>query len=659
MGCKPSTPVVNAALADGGGASSKEHALAQRYKENLRGVGQTERQISKMQRQAMNDNDNNGGNATAKGKAAPICLGPKLDASGCLAAEEVARRTCCSISNKEVMLGNIKNTTNVQFAHWTQRGYYPDDPHKQNQDEFGTHLQFAGMDEDAMFAVYDGHGKHGHSCARFAQERLPKAVAKHARRIRCQKFQKSRSSGGQTKKGGGWDPKLWPLLSQSEYESCCQKAFLEVNQAMHDAPDVVDSLSGTTATTVGFHGDFVSVSNVGDSRVVLGHRVKDMGGNNVAVHCPGFRKRSSAPSSEEEKSEIYDELVQESSFSTSGGGAAVASALRLENKFERRKKDIPGTRILAIPLSRDQTPYRKDERDRVKALGASIMSIDQMQGRIEVHDEWGDMVLGETLDIEGDSPRIWVKGKDYPGCAFTRSLGDSMSESVGVNAVPEILSTQLTKNDEYLVIASDGIFEFLTNSLVMELCSGSESPLVACEKIGKAAYEQWLVHEKRTDDITIIVCFLQNHNNPSYDTMHITTERLVEAMPTMYGNRPSSMTVPQEMPLTVTPTEELSARNYVHEPAAVAYASEEAHALIVQSPPPPAPMTFDNTETVDFGFASLMGEAKSLDNATSKTVSITSREDDDQIMLDAHRPEKKGVDTEPSAAEVVRNNIRI
>ena len=65
--------------------------------------------------------------------------------------------------------------------------------------------------------------------------------------------------------------------------------------------------------------------------------------------------------------------------------------------------------------------------------------------------------------------------------------------------------TALTQNDEYLVVASDGIFEFLTNQTIIDLCTVSESPLVACEKIVKAAYQQWLTYEKRTDDITIVV----------------------------------------------------------------------------------------------------------------------------------------------------------
>jgi serine/threonine protein phosphatase PrpC len=61
-----------------------------------------------------------------------------------------------------------------------------------------------------------------------------------------------------------------------------------------------------------------------------------------------------------------------------------------------------GNEVLPIALTRDQTPYRKDERERVKKEGAQIKSIDQLKGREPYHENWGDMVLGEHIDIQGD-----------------------------------------------------------------------------------------------------------------------------------------------------------------------------------------------------------------------------------------------------------------
>jgi serine/threonine protein phosphatase PrpC len=50
-----------------------------------------------------------------------------------------------------------------------------------------------------------------------------------------------------------------------------------------------------------------------------------------------------------------------------------------------------------------------------------------------------------------------------PGLAMTRSFGDRVAHSVGVSAEPETLEFTLGANDKYMVIASDGVWEFLSN----------------------------------------------------------------------------------------------------------------------------------------------------------------------------------------------------
>ena len=41
-----------------------------------------------------------------------------------------------------------------------------------------------------------------------------------------------------------------------------------------------------------------------------------------------------------------------------------------------------GNKIMAEPLSIDQTPFRKDERERVKLVGAKVLTIDQIEVRV-------------------------------------------------------------------------------------------------------------------------------------------------------------------------------------------------------------------------------------------------------------------------------------
>lgn len=44
---------------------------------------------------------------------------------------------------------------------------------------------------------------------------------------------------------------------------------------------------------------------------------------------------------------------------------------------------------------------------------------------------------------------------------MTRSFGDGTAAKVGVNAIPELTEFDLTPDDKVLVLASDGVWEFL------------------------------------------------------------------------------------------------------------------------------------------------------------------------------------------------------
>ena len=59
--------------------------------------------------------------------------------------------------------------------------------------------------------------------------------------------------------------------------------------------------------------------------------------------------------------------------------------------------------------------------------------------------------------------RVWLKNEDIPGLAMSRSFGDSLAARVGVNAVPEIREFVLTPEDKVMILASDGVWDFLEN----------------------------------------------------------------------------------------------------------------------------------------------------------------------------------------------------
>ncbi|KAG2650212.1 hypothetical protein PVAP13_1NG172300 [Panicum virgatum] len=160
-----------------------------------------------------------------------------------------------------------------------------------------------------------------------------------------------------------------------------------------------------------------------------------------------------------------------------------------------------GDDIVAVDLSIDQTPYRFDELERVKACGARVLTLDQIEGLKNPDVQcWGT----EESD-DGDPPRLWVQNGMYPGTAFTRSIGDSVAESIGVIADPEIFVLDLNSKNPFFVLASDGVFEFLSSQTVVDMISKYKDPRDACAEIVAESYRLWLQYETRTDDITIIL----------------------------------------------------------------------------------------------------------------------------------------------------------
>ena len=65
--------------------------------------------------------------------------------------------------------------------------------------------------------------------------------------------------------------------------------------------------------------------------------------------------------------------------------------------------------------------------------------------------------------------RVWHLKENIPGLAMSRSFGDHCAAEVGVIADPEVLEMNLTEQDKFIAIASDGVWEFLTNDDVVRI----------------------------------------------------------------------------------------------------------------------------------------------------------------------------------------------
>jgi serine/threonine protein phosphatase PrpC len=101
---------------------------------------------------------------------------------------------------------------------------------------------------------------------------------------------------------------------------------------------------------------------------------------------------------------------------------------------------------------------------------------------------------------------------DVPGLAMSRSLGDAVAHTAGVSSEPEFFEYEFNqgREDLILVMASDGLWEFMSNQEVMEIAFNTTEPRFAVDRLISESNERWMREEQVIDDTTVCVAFLGN-----------------------------------------------------------------------------------------------------------------------------------------------------
>ena len=169
--------------------------------------------------------------------------------------------------------------------------------------------------------------------------------------------------------------------------------------------------------------------------------------------------------------------------------ANVGDSRAIKGYYDTKKK-----KWSYIPLSRDHKPTDKDESERIiKCKGLIHPYID------------------EDGNFAGPN-RVWIDD-ELPGLAMSRSFGDEIATRVGVFSEPEVKIFPFQEEDKFIVIASDGLWEYVTNDEVIEIvseyfmnkdCDGAVSELY------EVSHERWVQYDDYIDDISIIVVFLDS-----------------------------------------------------------------------------------------------------------------------------------------------------
>ncbi|XP_058734450.1 probable protein phosphatase 2C 65 [Vicia villosa] len=116
-----------------------------------------------------------------------------------------------------------------------------------------------------------------------------------------------------------------------------------------------------------------------------------------------------------------------------------------------------------------------------------------------------------------DVNRIWLPEGDCPGLAMTRAFGDFCLKKYGLSSVPEMFYRKLSKKDEFVVLATDGIWNVLSNNEVITLVALAPKRSLAAKLIVRRAVQVWKQKFPRyhIDDCSVICLFFDDDHSVS------------------------------------------------------------------------------------------------------------------------------------------------
>eukprot|EP00434_Breviolum_minutum_P025912 symbB.v1.2.022909.t3/scaffold2052.1/size91004/4 len=150
---------------------------------------------------------------------------------------------------------------------------------------------------------------------------------------------------------------------------------------------------------------------------------------------------------------------------------------------------VPGEPGVAAETT-EHKPSVDSERERVESMGLELQTTIHDDGFVE--------------------ERLFVLGEDFPGLCMTRSLGDLCVKQHGISAEPEIVTWNVRHPESYMLIASDGVWDFLSNeevsSLVLGCIANGGTLEDATIKLLARAKETWKEYDENyCDDITLLL----------------------------------------------------------------------------------------------------------------------------------------------------------
>eukprot|EP00118_Oscarella_pearsei_P029081 m.3605 g.3605 ORF g.3605 m.3605 type:complete len:307 (+) comp9622_c0_seq1:54-974(+) len=152
------------------------------------------------------------------------------------------------------------------------------------------------------------------------------------------------------------------------------------------------------------------------------------------------------------------------------------------------RKDAAG-KMGAVQLTRDHNCDDPREAQRIRRAGAKVEPYRS-----------GDQYVGPN--------RIWNPGpiQRLPGLCVSRSIGDTLAHTLGCIAEPEVHDIVLSNKDKFLIVASDGVWDGITNKEAVDIVAHQQDPTRAAKALVKAGLAG-MEAKHLEDNVTAVVVY--------------------------------------------------------------------------------------------------------------------------------------------------------
>uniref|UniRef100_A0A1J3CWA1 protein-serine/threonine phosphatase n=2 Tax=Noccaea caerulescens TaxID=107243 RepID=A0A1J3CWA1_NOCCA len=129
------------------------------------------------------------------------------------------------------------------------------------------------------------------------------------------------------------------------------------------------------------------------------------------------------------------------------------------------------------------------------------------------------------LQDEPGVHRVWQPEEETPGLAMSRAFGDYCIKEYGLVSVPEVTHRHISIRDQFVVLATDGVWDVISNQEAIDIVSSTAERPKAAKRLVEQAVRAW--NRKRRgiamDDISAVCLFFHSSSSSPSLSQHIHT----------------------------------------------------------------------------------------------------------------------------------------